>query len=165
MQYKEEHMNDIYKNNIQNSIISAQKSIYSSALLATIIYTLTASEQLDKLKIPLVSLETNIETGILIIMLLYIALGANIFYSLYTANKNLKEIKDPELKKALLLAPSIVCGPLLIRLSSVLLPFIILFSCFYTIFKSNIIVALLMSIVYSGFHIYALSESFKLKNA
>jgi len=158
-------MNEIFKTNVTNAINSAQKSIYSSALLATVIYTLTGSKELDKLNIPLIGVETDIKSGILIIMLLYIALGANIFYSLNVANKNLNKIENKELKQALLLSPSIVCGPLLVRMSAVLLPFFILLSCFYVVFQENIAVALLIAIVYSGFHFYALTETFKLKHA
>ena len=105
-------MDDEYKSNFKDAISGAQKSLYSGAIVALFVWGLTSSSVLEKIKVPIVGFEMEGKVGVLVVMLVYMALGAHLLYSLINANKNLSEIQNLNLKRAIILSPSILNGPM-----------------------------------------------------
>ena len=155
-------MEDQFKENFKSALSKAEKSLYSGALVALFVWTISTTKTAEKFTIPILEIEMEGKSGVLIIMLLYMGLGAQLLYSLKVANQNLKKL-NAGLQEALLLSPSILSGPILLRLGAVLIPFIIFVGAISDAFKNNIATAFYVSTIYSVFHLWALVQSYHLK--
>ncbi|MFV1872097.1 MAG: hypothetical protein ACMZ64_02050 [Oleiphilus sp.] len=153
-------MDDEYKSNFKEAILSAQKSLYSGTVVALFIWGLATTNVLEKIKVPVIGFELDGKFGLLVVMLVFMALGAHLLYSLKIASDNISKIQNEDLKQAILLSPSILNGPKLLRLVAVAIPFLILVVAMSS--AINLLVAIFTASVYSIFHFYALFYSYKI---
>lgn len=80
-------MDDVYKENFKQAIASSQKALYSASVIALFVWILAKSEVLEEIKLPILGFSVEANFGVLVVMLRYTALGAQLMYCLSIASK------------------------------------------------------------------------------
>ncbi|WP_041324071.1 hypothetical protein [Saccharophagus degradans] len=156
-------MENIHIDNFKAAISNSEKAIYLSFLIAVFVWTIAQSQALNDFNLPILGFNVEAKKGVLIVMLLYMALGAQSTYCLKVAKDNMKKINCPYIRSALLMSPSVLNGALPIRILAVVAPFMVLFSAMYMAFAGHVGLSFLVAGIYSIFHFVAASYSIEVK--
>lgn len=142
-------MEDILKSNFIESVKGAEKSIYTSCIISITLYGLAILKKIETVKIPFIDIEIEGSAGLLILLVLYGAIGIQLCMYLERAKKNLAAISNPILKQSLLLYPSITCGSWPTRVLSTLLPSILFIIAMNKGFDGNLALVSVMVAIFS----------------
>lgn len=156
-------MDEIYKDNFLDAVKGAEKSIYKSCLVSITLYGLALLKKIETITLPIIDLQIEGSAGLLILLLLYTALGVQLCLYGERANKNLASLTNVSMKKALVQYPSIACGSAITRIMSALLPVAVFSVAMNKGFDGNFPLVTFMTGIFSTPYIVAIPTIYQIK--
>jgi hypothetical protein len=154
-------MEDIFKSNFIESVKGAEKSIFMSCLVSITLYGLALLKKIETVTVPILDVKIEGSAGLMILLLLYGAIGIHLCMYAERAKKNLTSITSPDVKKALIQYPSIACGSKITRIASTLLPIILFGIAMDKGFEGNWVFVIIMLAIFSSPYLVALTTFYE----
>lgn len=156
-------MEDDLKGNFQESIKSAQKALFASFSISLILYLLAKLDEIETVKLPIVGHEVDAVTGIFVLVIMYFGFGLMFAIQMNNSRQNFFAINTPEIKRVLLLNPTLIGGNRLQRLLVSIMPIAMFYSAMFNGFKGNVPVTIIIVLIFSIPYYFGIGRAVEIK--